>query len=156
MTDSKCRTRSAIDQVTEVSCPSGHTHNAFSGICGIVTASGGLALLDLTLSETQIDKFRHFGGYRLFLRRTPLGQSGEGVAKLVRFLVMGRKALLQPRVVRFRLLVDGDVGVGVFPEREEIFVSGERPDAGGIGIRSLTPLYFGWIGAAMCRWIASE
>jgi hypothetical protein len=37
------------------------------------------------------------------------------------------------------LLQDGDVGVGVgvFPEREEIFVGGERPDAGGIGIRSL-------------------
>jgi hypothetical protein len=27
--------------------------------------------------------------------------------------------------------------VDVFPEREEIFVSGERPNAGGIGIRSL-------------------
>ena len=32
---------------------------------------------------------------------------------------------------------DGDVGVSVFPEREEIFVGGERPHAGGIGIRSL-------------------
>jgi hypothetical protein len=28
-------------------------------------------------------------------------------------------------------------GVGVLPEREEVFVGGERPDAGGIGIRSL-------------------
>ena len=35
------------------------------------------------------------------------------------------------------MLQDGDVGVGVFPEGEEIFVGGERPDAGGIGIRSL-------------------
>jgi hypothetical protein len=32
------------------------------------------------------------------------------------------------------LLQDGDVGVGVFPEGEEIFVGGERPDASGIGI----------------------
>ncbi len=31
----------------------------------------------------------------------------------------------------------GDVGVGVFPEGEKIFVGGERPDAGGIGIRAL-------------------
>ena len=48
-----------------------------------------------------------------------------------------RMLLLQFRVLGFGLLQDGDVGVGVFPEREEIFVGGERPDAGGIGIRSL-------------------
>src|ERR1019366_9126047 len=48
-----------------------------------------------------------------------------------------RVALLQLRVLRFGLLQDGDVGVGVFPEREKIFVSGERPDAGGIRVRSL-------------------
>ena len=47
------------------------------------------------------------------------------------------KRLLQLRVFRLGLLVDGDVGVGVFPEGEEIFVGGERSDAGGIGIRSL-------------------
>jgi len=35
------------------------------------------------------------------------------------------------------LLQDGDVGVGVFPEGEEILVGGERTDAGGIGIRAL-------------------
>ena len=35
------------------------------------------------------------------------------------------------------LLQDGDVGVGVFPESEEIFVGGERPDACGVGIRAL-------------------
>jgi len=29
------------------------------------------------------------------------------------------------------------MGVGVFPEREEIFVGDKRPDAGGIGIGSL-------------------
>jgi hypothetical protein len=44
---------------------------------------------------------------------------------------------LQLRGLRFSLLQDGDVGVGVFPEGEEILVGGERPDAGGIGIRSL-------------------
>jgi len=32
---------------------------------------------------------------------------------------------------------DVGVGVGVFPECEEVFVGGERTDAGGIGIRSL-------------------
>jgi hypothetical protein len=35
------------------------------------------------------------------------------------------------------LLQDGDVGVGVFPEREEIFVGGEGSNAGRIGIRAL-------------------
>src|SRR5271170_2302872 len=48
-----------------------------------------------------------------------------------------RRPLLQLRVLGFGLLQDGDVGVGVFPEREEILVGGERTDAGGIGIRSL-------------------
>src|ERR1700693_5165325 len=45
--------------------------------------------------------------------------------------------LLQLRVLGLGLLQDGDAGVGVFPEGEEIFVGGERPDAGGIGVRSL-------------------
>jgi len=44
--------------------------------------------------------------------------------------------LLQLRVLRLGLLQDGDVGVGVFPEREEILVGGERTDAGGIGVRT--------------------
>jgi hypothetical protein len=39
---------------------------------------------------------------------------------------------LQLRVLRFGLLQNGDVRVGIFPEREEVFVGGERPDAGGI------------------------
>ena len=38
--------------------------------------------------------------------------------------------LLQLRPLRFGFLQDGDVGVGVFPEGEEIFVDGERPEAG--------------------------
>src|SRR5258708_36946423 len=45
--------------------------------------------------------------------------------------------LLQLRVLRFGFFQDEDVGVGVFPEGEELFVGGERPDAGGIGVRSL-------------------
>jgi integrase len=45
--------------------------------------------------------------------------------------------LLQLRVLRLGFLQDGNVGVGVFPEGKKIFVSGERPNAGGIGIRSL-------------------
>jgi len=46
------------------------------------------------------------------------------------------ESLLQPCVLGFGLLQDGDVGVGIFPKGEEILVSGERPDAGGIGIRT--------------------
>ena len=44
---------------------------------------------------------------------------------------------MQLRVLRLGLLQDRDVGVGIFPEGEEVFVGGERPDTGGIGIRSL-------------------
>jgi len=58
--------------------------------------------------------------------QTDFGEN-RGRAKLVRFPVMGRKALLQLRVLRLGLLQDGDVGVSVFPEREEFFVGGERP-----------------------------
>ena len=46
-------------------------------------------------------------------------------------------ALLQLRVLRIGFLQDGDVGVGAFPEREEIFVGSQRPDTGGIGVRAL-------------------
>jgi len=45
--------------------------------------------------------------------------------------------LLQPRILRFGFLQDGNVGIGVFPQCEKIFVRGERPHAGGIGIRFL-------------------
>ena len=48
-----------------------------------------------------------------------------------------QKGLLQLRVLGFGLLEDGDVWIGVFPESEEVFIGGEYPDAGGIGIRSL-------------------
>jgi hypothetical protein len=43
--------------------------------------------------------------------------------------MMDRQVLLQPRILRIVLLVDGDVGIGIFPEREEIFVGSERADA---------------------------
>ena len=45
--------------------------------------------------------------------------------------------LLQLRVLRLGFLQDGDVGVGIFPQREKIFVGGERPNASGVGIRAL-------------------
>jgi hypothetical protein len=48
-----------------------------------------------------------------------------------------RTLLLQVRVLSFGLLQDRDVGIGVFPESEEVSVDGECPDAGGIRIRSL-------------------
>ena len=37
--------------------------------------------------------------------------------------------LLQLRVLRFGFLQDGNVGVGVFPQREEVLVSGAALDA---------------------------
>ena len=45
--------------------------------------------------------------------------------------------LLQLCVLGLGFLQDGDVGIGVFPEGEEILVGGESPDAGGVGICSL-------------------
>jgi hypothetical protein len=42
--------------------------------------------------------------------------------------------LLQLGVLGFGLLEDGDVGVGIFPEGEEVFVGREGADAGGVGI----------------------
>ena len=48
-----------------------------------------------------------------------------------------QRSSLQLRVLRLGLFQDGDVGVGVFPKSEEIFVGGERPYTCGIGIRSL-------------------
>jgi hypothetical protein len=54
--------------------------------------------------------------------------------------IEGRRARahsLQLRVLGFSFFQDGDVGVGVPPESEEIFVGDERTDAGGIGICSL-------------------
>ena len=39
--------------------------------------------------------------------------------------------LSQPGVLGFGLLVDGDVGIGVFPEGEEILIRGAGFVAGG-------------------------
>ena len=55
---------------------------------------------------------------------------------------------LQLRVLGFGGFVDGDVGVGVFPEGEEILVGGERTDVGSIGIRSLRGSRLQGIGAS--------
>jgi hypothetical protein len=52
--------------------------------------------------------------------------------------VVGRPSL-QLRVLRLGFFQDRNVGVGVFPEGKE-FLAGERPDAGGVGIRSLRVL----------------
>ena len=43
--------------------------------------------------------------------------------------------LLQFRVLRLGFFQDGNVGIGVFPERKKLLISGERPTAGQIGIR---------------------
>jgi hypothetical protein len=58
------------------------------------------------------------------------------------YFMRARKAelrfwLLQLRVLGFGLLQDGNIRVGVFPEREKIFVSRKRACAGGIGFGTL-------------------
>ena len=45
--------------------------------------------------------------------------------------------LLQLCVLCFGLFQDGNVGIGVLPERQKILVSGECAHTGGIGIRAL-------------------
>jgi hypothetical protein len=52
-------------------------------------------------------------------------QTKKFIADYVVKEVLGKIELhsLQLRVLGFCLLQDGDVGVGVFPEREEVFVS---------------------------------
>ena len=44
---------------------------------------------------------------------------------------------MQLRVLGFGLLQDADVGVGVFPEGEEIFVGGEGASAGEVSLGAL-------------------
>jgi len=55
---------------------------------------------------------------------------------------------LQCRVFRFGLFQDGDVGIGVLPEGEEISAGGEGAGAGRIGIRSLRGSRLPGIGAS--------
>src|SRR6202041_3458960 len=75
------------------------------------------------IKETGLDIPSHFGSYHLF-------SGGEAV-------VRDAPLLRQLRVLSVGLLQDWDIRVSVFPEREEIFVGGECPDASGIGFRSL-------------------
>ena len=59
------------------------------------------------------------------------------VGRTAKKVNLAGEGLLQLGVLRLGLLQDGNVGVGVFPEGEELFVSGEPPDSGDIGIGSL-------------------
>jgi len=49
--------------------------------------------------------------------------------------------LLQLGVLRLGFFQDGNVGVGVFPEAEEIFVGGEGAGAGTLGGRRSLPFH---------------
>jgi hypothetical protein len=63
-----------------------------------------------------------------------LGKDGRG-ERVVRLPTAGAKPelsprappLLQLRVLRLRLFQDGDVGVGIFPEGEEVLIDCARP-----------------------------
>ena len=54
----------------------------------------------------------------------------------------------QPCVFSLCFFQDGDIGIGVFPEGEEIFVGGERAHAGGIGVGSLRSSRLHGVGAS--------
>src|ERR1700758_4452135 len=47
------------------------------------------------------------------------------------------RQLLQLHVLRLCCFEDGDVRIGISPEREELLVGGKRPSTGSIGIRCL-------------------
>ena len=53
---------------------------------------------------------------RILVHGMLFGLSGRGIAKLARCLVIGREALLRPRVLGIGLLPDEYVVVGVFPK----------------------------------------
>jgi hypothetical protein len=56
--------------------------------------------------------------------------------------------LLQLRVLRLGFFQDGDVRVGVLPEREEMFVGGECPDPGCVGVCPLRGSRLQGVGAS--------
>jgi len=60
-----------------------------------------------------------------------------GTRRIATAVTKSGRVSLQLRVLGFCLLQDGDVGISVFPEGEEVLVGGERPVAGDIGIRAL-------------------
>jgi hypothetical protein len=53
---------------------------------------------------------------RILVHGMLFGLSGRGIAKLARCLVIGREALLRPRVLGIGLLPDEYFVVGVFPK----------------------------------------
>jgi hypothetical protein len=63
----------------------------------------------------------------------------SGVLLWVAWIGLGRMRV-ELRVLRLSLLQDGNIGIGIFPKGEEIFVGGERPEAGGISVRTLRGL----------------
>jgi len=70
-------------------------------------------------------------------RRIVRGYEGVGDSRSGSTSFRAASPLLQLRVFRLGFLQDGNVGVGVFPQPEEVFVGGERPSAGSIGIGAL-------------------
>jgi hypothetical protein len=59
-----------------------------------------------------------------------------------------RHRSLQLRILCLGLLEDWNVLVGVFPQREKIFVVGVRPDSGGISIGALRGFRLQGVGAS--------
>ena len=61
-----------------------------------------------------------FGLFPLQLRHF----AGENISRIANRVRAMALSLLQLRVLRLRFLQDGDVGVGVFPQRQKILVGG--------------------------------
>jgi hypothetical protein len=94
------------------------------------------------MSNCAIDERRAANGERerrADVRAGVRGEGGRGPGPSHPHLITtaNRSELLELRVLRLGLLQDGDIGIGVFPESQEISIGGERADAGSIGIRAL-------------------
>ncbi len=62
-----------------------------------------------------------------------------------------RACLLQLRVLCLGLLQHGNFRIGIFPQGQEVFVSGQRPHAGSVGIGSLQGFGLQRIGAGQAQ-----
>src|SRR6516225_1065353 len=83
-----------------------------------------------------------------FVNTAPLIRTNlRNVANFCVARQLGNESLLNPRIFRLRLQVDGNVRVGILPQGQEVFIRRQCTDAGGVGIRAGSVLRLQGIGA---------
>jgi hypothetical protein len=73
--------------------------------------------------------------YRSFRAVGKMGMTAP--RRMVMWETCSCRQLLQRRILRPGCFEDGEIRIGIFPEREELLIGGDRPSTGSIGIRSL-------------------